>query len=71
MEKSMPRLESERELLATDRRLRNDGGVDHGDPDAHFRAVRDAGSAALKEVRRTVNQNLGGVVRTLIDKVGR
>jgi hypothetical protein len=64
-------LESERRLLATDRRQSNGGGVDHRDPEQHSRAVQDKGSAALKEVRRTVNQNMAGVVRTLIDKVGR
>jgi hypothetical protein len=61
-------LDSERELLATDRRLQNNGGVDHRDPDAHSAAVRDRGSAPLKEIRRTVNQNMAGTVRTLIDK---
>jgi hypothetical protein len=39
--------------------------------DVHRARVMDRGSASLKEVRRTVNQNLGGVVRTLIDKVAR
>jgi hypothetical protein len=63
-------LESERRLLATDRRQQNNPGVDHRDPDAHSAAVRDKGSAALKEVRRTVNQNMAGTVKTLINKVG-
>jgi hypothetical protein len=39
-------LESERRLLATDRRQQNNPGVDHRDPDAHSRAVSDKGSAA-------------------------
>jgi hypothetical protein len=63
-------LESERRLLATDRAQRNNPGVDHRDPEQHSAAVRDKGSASLKEIRRTVNQNMAGTVRTLIDKVG-
>jgi hypothetical protein len=65
----MPKLDSERELLATDRRLQNNP-VDHRDPDAHSAAVRDKGSAALKEVRRTAGPDRSGSVRVLIDKVG-
>jgi hypothetical protein len=63
-------LESERRLLATDRRQQNNGGIDHRDPDAHSAAVRDKGSAALKEVRRTAGPDRSGTVRVLIDKVG-
>jgi hypothetical protein len=56
--------------LATDCAQRNNPGVDHRDPDAHSAVVRDKSSAALKEVRRTVNQNMAGVVKTLINKIG-
>jgi hypothetical protein len=62
-------LESERRLLATDRGLKP--GVDHRDHEAHLAAVAHKGSAQLKEVRHTVNQNLGGMVRVLLDKVGK
>ena len=66
----MPKLDSERELLATDRRQQNNSGVDHRDPDAHSAAVRDRGSAALKEVRRSAGPDRSGTVRVLIDRVG-
>jgi len=64
-------LESERRLMATDRRQQNNPGIDHRDDAQHRDAVRDKGSAALKEVRRTVNQNMAGTVRVLLDKVGK
>jgi len=63
-------LESERRLMATDRRQQNNPGVDHRDPDAHSAAVRDKGSAALKEVRRSAGPDRSGSVRVLIDRVG-
>jgi hypothetical protein len=63
-------LESERRLLATDRAQRNNPGIDHRDDAQHRDALRDRGSAQLKEVRRTVNQNMAGTVKTLINKVG-
>ena len=66
----MPKLDSERELLATDKSLSR-GVVDHRDHEAHLAAVAHKGSAQLKEVRHTVNQNLGGMVRVLLDKVGK
>jgi hypothetical protein len=62
-------LDSERKLLATDKSLRG-GGVDHRDPDAHLNAIRDRGSAALKEVRKTAGPDRSGSVKVLIDKVG-
>jgi hypothetical protein len=65
----MPKLDSERELLATDKSLRG-GYVDHRDPDVHRAAVRDRGSAALKEPRKVPALDLGGTVRALIDRVG-
>jgi hypothetical protein len=66
----MPKLESERELLATDRRLQNNPGVDHRDPEQHSRAVSDKGSAALHEPRRVPYPSMAGTVRVLLDKVG-
>ena len=62
-------LESERRLMATDRRQQNNPGVDHRDPDAHSAAVRDRGSSALKEVRRTAGPDRSGTVRVLLDKL--
>jgi hypothetical protein len=63
-------LDSEREALRVNRSL-SDSGVDHRDPDAHSAAVRDKGSAALKEVRRTAGPDRSGTVRVLLDKVGK
>jgi hypothetical protein len=37
--------------------------------DAHVKRVSQ--DAALKAVRRTMNPNMAGTVKTLIDKVGR
>ena len=64
----MPKLDSERELLATGKSLSR-GVVDHRDPDAHSAAVRDRGSSALKEVRRTAGPDRSGTVRVLLDKL--
>jgi hypothetical protein len=64
------RLESERRLLATDREMRNSGGMNHRDHAAHLRAVADRGSSSLHEPRRVPHPSLAGTVRTLIDKVG-
>jgi hypothetical protein len=63
-------LESERRLLATDRRQQNNPGVDHRDDAQHRDAIRDKGSAALHEPRRVPYPNLCGPPRSLIDKVG-
>jgi hypothetical protein len=63
-------LDSERRLLATDRRQQSNPGIDHRDPEQHSAAVRDKGSAALKEVRRSAGPDRSGSVRVLIDKVG-
>jgi hypothetical protein len=63
-------LDSERRALATDRAYRNNSGVDHRDPEQHSAAVRDKGSAALKEVRRSAGPDRSGSVRVLIDKLG-
>ena len=53
-------LESERRLLATDRRQSNGGGVDHRDPEQHRRAVLDRASEALKTPRRVPHPSLAG-----------
>lgn len=65
----MAELESVRELNRVNHSL-GAGGVDHRDPDAHSAAVRDKGSAALKEVRRSAGPDRSGSVRVLIDRVG-
>jgi hypothetical protein len=67
----MPKLDSERELLATDRRLRNDSGVDHRDHAAHLRAVADKNSASAHEPRRVPYPSAVGGLRTLVDKVAK
>jgi hypothetical protein len=64
----MAELESVRELNRVNHSL-GAGGVDHRDPDAHSAAVRDRGSSALKEVRRTAGPDRSGTVRVLLDKL--
>jgi hypothetical protein len=59
-------IESEHRLLATDRGLKP--GVDHRDHEAHLAAVRDKGSAHLKEIRRTAGPDRSGTVRVIGDK---
>jgi hypothetical protein len=56
-----------REASRVNRSLADD--PDDRNWDVHIRRVQQ--DAALKEVRRTTNPNMAGVVRTLIDKVGR
>jgi hypothetical protein len=65
----MPKLDSERELLATDKAFQR-GGVDHRDHEAHLAAVRDRGSASAHEPRRVPYASAVGGLRTLVDKVG-
>jgi hypothetical protein len=64
----MPKLDSERQLLATDRGLKTSGGVDHRDPDAHRAAIMDRGSQALKAPRKVPHPSLAGTVRVIGDK---
>jgi hypothetical protein len=63
-------LESERRLLATDRRQQGNSGVDHRDNEAHLAAVRDKGSASAHEPRRVPYPSAVGGLRPLVDKVG-
>ena len=63
----MPKLDSERELLATGKSLSR-GVVDHRDPDVHRSAVMDRGSQALKAPRKVPHPSLAGTVRVIGDK---
>jgi hypothetical protein len=59
-------LDSERQLLATDRGLKP--GVDHRDHEAHLAAVAHKGSQSIKQVRRTAGPDRSGTVRVIGDK---
>ena len=63
----MPKLDSERELHATDKSLSR-GVVDHRDDIAHRAVIRDRGSAALKEPRRVPHPSLAGTVKVIGSK---